>query len=536
MKRKFTLVVVSALTCSILLSSCSSGANKNNENLTPLSGTEKQEGTKSLNLSLTLMGGPKTPNSWLKGALEEDLTASLGRGVNINEVFLPSWADMNTKINLLMSDKDQMPDVIWFPTMDREYKTWSESGLLADMTPLLQKHGKNILNYYSKDTLFYSWEPSGKIFRIPGDVAEAGSMTTILRKDWLDKLNLSAPTTLDEYVEVLKAFTHKDPDGNGKKDTYGITGDNNYRSFTPFFYAYGVDPESFIVQEDGSVKFGATMPEVRNVLELLQNLNKEGVIDPRMLTSIEESKVEEIIAQGQVGSFYRWIAYFNPDNSVQKSFKAINPNGEYLRINPVKGPNGFASDRPSEVNGWAFLGITAAAEEPEATMQVLDRIASPEVYKLITFGKEGEHYELVNGQYKSLIQPDEMNNLGLRNFDWYVSRKDEANIQNSPEVIDMYMQTEETSLPMRSKIAYFKGGVRPVWEEYGADITTLRDSTFWGIIAGTLPITAFDDFVEQYYKLNGEEIDAEATQLYQEQAEAFASFETWYEENIQPFK
>ncbi len=35
------------------------------------------------------------------------------------------------------------------------------------------------------------------------------------------KLGLEAPTTLDEFMEVAKAFTFNDPDGNGKDDTYG---------------------------------------------------------------------------------------------------------------------------------------------------------------------------------------------------------------------------------------------------------------------------------------------------------------------------
>lgn len=544
MKKHGYALFVSVLCVFLVVAGCSNASgnggteteNVASQNQQDQNATPSQE---PFEVSLTLMGGPKTPDSWVKSALEEDLTNHIGRPVTIEEVFLPSWADMYTKVNLLMSDMDQMPDVIWFPTMDEEYKTWVQNDLLVDLTPLLQKHGKNIINYYDAETLFYSWDPERQgIFRIPGDVAEPGSMTTILRKDWLDNLNLDVPETLDEYVEVLRAFTHNDPDGNGEKDTYGLTGDNNYRSFTPFFYAYGVDPEAFMIQEDGTVKYGAVMPEVREVLELLQTLTKEGVIDPRMLTSIEESKVEEIIAQGKVGSFYRWIAYFNPDNNVNKSFKALNPDGEFISIDPVKGPNGFASDRPSEVNGWAFLGITAAAEDPETTMQVLDRMASPETYKLITFGKEGEHYEIVDGVFKSLIEPDKANELGLRNFDWYVSRKDEANIQNTPTVIEMYQKAEQTSMPMREKIAYFKGDVeRPVWDEYGTDVNTLRDTTFWGIIAGTLPITAFDDFVDQYYNnLNGQAIDEEATRLYQEMADQREQFSAWYQENIQPYK
>ena len=30
--------------------------------------------------------------------------------------------------------------------------------------------------------------------------------------------------TLEDYHEVMRAFTFEDPDGNGQDDTYGMTG------------------------------------------------------------------------------------------------------------------------------------------------------------------------------------------------------------------------------------------------------------------------------------------------------------------------
>lgn len=43
-----------------------------------------------------------------------------------------------------------------------------------------------------------------------------------IRTDWLQKLNLNIPKTTEELYQVAKAFTEQDPDGNGRKDTYGI--------------------------------------------------------------------------------------------------------------------------------------------------------------------------------------------------------------------------------------------------------------------------------------------------------------------------
>lgn len=526
MKKGLLSLLVIVLALSSFLAACSKDS----------SGKGGDDGTGPLKVSLALMGGPKTPDSWAEKALEEDLTEHLGRKIDINNVFLPGWEDAKTKINLLMSDKKEMPDVMWHWDMNKEFNSWAKNGALVDLVPYLQKDGKNIINYYSKETLFYHWDPSGKIFRIPGDVSEPGTMTTLIRKDWLEKLNLEVPKTLDEYIDVLRAFTKNDPDGNGKADTYGLSGDNLYRSFAPFFYAYGVDPDQFIIQDDGTVKYGATMPQVKEVLGILQGLYKEGVIDPRMVSPIEQAQVDDILASGKIGSMYRWVAFFNPDFSVHQSFKSLNPDGEYMQIDPVSGPDGFASDLPSDEIGWCFLSVTAGAKDPETVVKVLDRIASPETNKLIKFGKEGEHYEIVDGQYKSKVGPEEKNKLGLGNYDWYIQRKDEANLENTPEVIELFNERAKSSMPMREKIVFFKSLDRPAWVEYGADVTKLRDETFWGIISGELPLSAFDDFVNQYPGLGGKEIDEEANKLYSEQDKQYKEFEKWYDENIEAYK
>lgn len=48
-----------------------------------------------------------------------------------------------------------------------------------------------------------------------------GRMAVTIRKDWLDNLGMEIPTTTDEFYDVMYAFTHDDPDGNGQNDTVG---------------------------------------------------------------------------------------------------------------------------------------------------------------------------------------------------------------------------------------------------------------------------------------------------------------------------
>ncbi|UVI32849.1 extracellular solute-binding protein [Paenibacillus spongiae] len=535
--------VLTTLTLAAMLTvaACSGGNTGNNGNAGE-SGTNKDQpaaaDTSPLKVTMTLMAGPKTPKAWVESALEEDLSSKLNRNVDIDSLMLPGWDQAKTKINLIMSDKKTMPNILWYWDMNKEYKTWSESGIIADLVPLLQKNGKNILDYYSKENLFYSWDKSGKMYRVPADIAEAGTMTTILRKDWIDKLNLQTPTTLQEYTDVLRAFTKNDPDDNGEDDTYGLSGPAELRSFGPILYAYKTNPDSFMITEDGTVKYGSVLPQTKEALKVLQDMFKEGLIDPRMILvgQTDGSKFEEILQQGKVGSIYRWVDYFNPGNNIVRGLQANTPGAELMYIEPIKGPDGFSSDSPSDVGGWSYLSITNKEKDSAGVMSVLNQMADPETYKLVNFGKEGEHYKIENGEFKSLVTPDESDKLGLGNFGWYISRKDEANIKNTPEVNELFKKRAITSQPLRDLTVEFKSLDRPAFIEYNADLTKLRDQTFYGIISGKLSIDEFDKFVEQYYKLGGKQVEEEANKLYKEQKEEFAAYEEWYTKEIEPFK
>ncbi|MGQ4405765.1 extracellular solute-binding protein [Streptomyces hayashii] len=48
------------------------------------------------------------------------------------------------------------------------------------------------------------------------------AMTLMIRRDWREKLGLPQPTTWAQMLALAKAFADDDPDGDGKKDTYGM--------------------------------------------------------------------------------------------------------------------------------------------------------------------------------------------------------------------------------------------------------------------------------------------------------------------------
>lgn len=64
---------------------------------------------------------------------------------------------------------------------------------------------------------------NGKRYRIGKMANVLPNHTIVIRKDWLDNLGLSIPETPEELLEICRAFTEDDPDGNGKDDTWGIS-------------------------------------------------------------------------------------------------------------------------------------------------------------------------------------------------------------------------------------------------------------------------------------------------------------------------
>ena len=98
----------------------------------------------------------------------------------------------------------------------KKMSTFMDQGILTPLTD--QVNGSKVLSDPNVIPA-KEWEQvktkDGEIYGV--FTKYQGGTMPIVRKDWLDKLNLPEPETLDDYYNVLKAFTEQDPDGNGKK-------------------------------------------------------------------------------------------------------------------------------------------------------------------------------------------------------------------------------------------------------------------------------------------------------------------------------
>ena len=178
-----------------------------------------------------------------KDFIKQDLDKTLN--VDINMTAYAAGDDYKNQLNVRMASGN-FPDL--FGVDKAAIKQYIQQGLLLDLTPYLDKELKPVKDFIGVDSIKKATF-DGKVYAI----AKAPTIpysTFWIRKDWLDKLKLQTPATYDELLAVSKAFAEQDPDGNGKKDTFGLTG-GKLGTFAPFFGGYGVGYYAEFYVKDG---------------------------------------------------------------------------------------------------------------------------------------------------------------------------------------------------------------------------------------------------------------------------------------------
>lgn len=84
-------------------------------------------------------------------------------------------------------------------------------------------------------------DSNGNIWAIPRS-DNASVFARAYNREWLDALNLSVPTGINDLYEVLTAFAVNDPDNNGERDTFGtaiVPRSTSMHTFKDVFEANG---------------------------------------------------------------------------------------------------------------------------------------------------------------------------------------------------------------------------------------------------------------------------------------------------------
>jgi putative aldouronate transport system substrate-binding protein len=247
---------------------------------------------------------------------------------------------------------------------------------------------------------------------IRGDRSLLKSSGFMVRKDWLDDLNMKPPVTVDDWHAMLTAFkTKKGASVPLALATYFLTGTDFSLMDT-----YGI-ARGFFLDDSGKVRYGLIEPGYRSFLTVMNQWYKEGLLDPDF-ASTGDAQMAAKITSGAAGATMATAG--GGMGSYIPSGRATDP---HYSLIGVPSPVLRAGEKPSiTAFNWYYPGINSAAISTKcgdiaAAVKLLDFGYSQEGSRLYNFGIEGESFTMVNGKpaYTDLIMKNpngwEFNNI-----------------------------------------------------------------------------------------------------------------------------
>ncbi|MBQ7566018.1 MAG: extracellular solute-binding protein [Oscillospiraceae bacterium] len=337
-------------------------------------------------------------------------------GVNLEFVqFSGTSKDAGTQASLMIAAGERLPDILYkFGGISKSQgEEYGVDGYFLDLNPYFEQ-GFNYYQKQSMQTLFgddanhvyhllmdRAIEPTtGGLYDFP-TMEEVPLDTplyhTWINQEWLDKLGLEAPTTIDELYDVLVAFRDQDPNGNGKKDEIPMIGlaDSNYKDIVSYIvnaYIYWNRSYHFNV-DNGKLWVPYDQDEYRQALCFVNKLVKEGLLSP--LTWTQTGAEQKALTNGTEGTYTCGIICDHADVGFELGNDSM---FQYVPLHPLADETGRGGMCPlSSFTQTYTTRITADCEDPELAFKFLDFTMSQESYMRQRWGEYGVDWEWSDG-------------------------------------------------------------------------------------------------------------------------------------------
>lgn len=471
--------------------------------------------------------------------------------INVQNVDAFEANDIQYDTNVSMAiSMGSLPDIMVVSSQD-EVEQLVGAGLIEDLTEsynncisdrirkMYESYGDSL-----KDMVTYD----GKIMALPETNITDGPNLVWLRKDWMDKLGLSEPHTIDDVVNIVKHFISEDPGNNGedaagKPNTVGlavdtdVTGECGYSSeflLDIIFACFGAYPKQWIMNDDGEIVYGSVTDEAKEALSYINSLYNQGVIDNDFLLRTS-TNICELIENGLCGSFFGpWWAPNNPlANAVSK-----NPDADwqpYLIATDSDGTTSYHSQNPC----YKYVVVRKGYEHPEIVAKMIS-VMFDKVRFDCTDSEEFKNYYQLNVEPTARplsINVDYNNALSIcyRNIDATISgRKNPDSLEllerSFYDACSEYIKNaNKTSTQWAAYMSRIKAcsliaqdNIKVVDSLYFKTTDTMK-SHWWRlkakekeaylkIISGEEDISYFDTFVKEWNEQGGQIITSEVSE------------------------
>lgn len=343
---------------------------------------------------------------------DNPVIALIEKELNIKlKIEAPPQEGYGDRVKMLASTGD-MPDLVQYGA-DIFASQWAEEGLLLDVTDKIEQYpnlSANITKEQYGDCVFLS---DGKIYGVPRPNSY-DKFGYVINKKWLDAVGMEAPKTVDEFIEVCRAFTTQDPDGNGKADTFGASLNAQQSSLDSgiwhlqndfFSMAYNISSwHQGMPDVDGSAKLRPLKSMYPDYMKQLRAIYEEGIIDREFVTHNAEENYEKI-AQNRVG-----IVGASETSYITNLIEKYSMNADdFIYCPPLVLKDGDKPIYAMPPSNWMayYVNAESSPEKQDAVLRLLDWANSEEGFVAMQLGVAGEHYNSYDIQTRTIDRTDE---------------------------------------------------------------------------------------------------------------------------------
>lgn len=327
---------------------------------------------------------------------DTELAKDLEERTGIKVTYIhPAQGQGSEQFNLMIAS-NELPDIIQHEWYNYGAQTAIDSGYILSLNDIIDKWAPNLKKVLSErpeiDKTIKTDEGNYYVFPFLRESSvDCIYSGPIVRQDWLDKLNMEAPETIEEWEKLLWAL---------KKELnvdipFSASATNLHYTFAG---AYGIFQDMF-VDSDGKAKYGPALDEWKEYLTQMHKWYNEGLID-KNIASFDQTVHTANILNGRVGATFgsagggvgKWM---NAKKTTDATFKVIGVPYPVAQ----KGEVPKFANQENVYHAASSYAISGQCKNPELAARFLDYGYSEEGRMLYNFGVEGESYTITKDGY-----------------------------------------------------------------------------------------------------------------------------------------
>lgn len=498
LSRKILLPMLSTILISSSLVACSNSEKTSNEG-------EKGDLKNSITI-MTTAYSPEPPGK--DSPVLKELEKFTDTDIKVNWVLDSAYQD---KLNITLASGD-LPHIMMMPAKIPSFISAVNDGAFWEIGPYLKDYPN--LSQANEITLNNS-SIGGKIYGIYR-ARPLGRNGVTIRKDWLKNVGLETPKTIDDFYNVLKAFTTDDPDGDGKDDTYGMVISKHAGPWDIMQTWFGA-PNKWGEDANGDLQPDFTTDEYMEALKFFKKLYDEGLINEDFAV-MDPLKWGDPLINSEAGVI---VDVVDRAHRAEEDLLLENPDlKEPIDVfGAVEGPNGLYNLPTSGYSGMLAIPKSSVKTEEDLkrVLEFIDKLSEEKAQVLSFNGIEGRHYELTDGKLEVLTDNNEVLINEFTDLNQFQTGIPE-DLRLKPEQTPVIQKEEEVKLKNEEIVVPnpAEALISEVYAQKGQQLDNIINDARIKFIVGQIDEAGFKEAIELWKTTGGDEYTKEINTLYQE--------------------